>query len=45
MISESFGFHYPFWLAPTITLSLLSLFLFLSKKELVTKVVKETKKA
>ena len=33
MISESFGIHYPFWLAPLITISLLALFLFMSVKE------------
>ncbi len=33
MISESFGFEYPFWLAPFITVSLLVFFLWLSHKE------------
>ena len=33
MVSESFGKEYPFWLAPLVTVSLLSLFLYLSFKE------------
>ncbi|MBN1778646.1 MAG: DUF475 domain-containing protein [Candidatus Buchananbacteria bacterium] len=33
MVSESFGKEYPFWLAPLVTASLLSLFLFLSFRE------------
>ena len=33
MVSESFGWHYPFWLAPLVTLTLLALFLFLSVRE------------
>ncbi len=33
MVSESFGWHYPFWLAPLVTLTLLGLFLFLSVRE------------
>ncbi|HOZ56193.1 MAG: Integral membrane protein TerC family protein [Parcubacteria group bacterium ADurb.Bin316] len=34
MILESFGGHFPFWLAPLTTVSLLSLFLFLSCREM-----------
>lgn len=34
MILESFGKHYPFWLAPLNTFALLGLFLYLSYKEL-----------
>lgn len=44
MILESFGKHYPFWLAPLNTLVLLGFFLYLSIKELqIAKVEKETK--
>jgi uncharacterized protein len=39
MVLESFGFYYPFWLAPLITLLLLVLFLYLSHLE-----IKRTKK-
>ncbi len=34
MILESFGKHYPFWLAPVNTFALLGIFLYLSHKEL-----------
>jgi hypothetical protein len=34
MILESFGKHYPFWLAPVNTFALLGFFLYLSHKEL-----------
>lgn len=34
MVMESFGQHYPFWLAPLNTFLLLSIFLFLSIKEI-----------
>ncbi len=34
MIAESFGQHYPFWLAPVNTLVILSIFLFLSWREI-----------
>jgi hypothetical protein len=34
MVLESFGNEYPFWLIPLCTVSLLSIFMFFSVKEL-----------
>jgi len=42
MILESFGREYPFWLAPLNTFLLLSVFLYLSYKEIKYFEIKET---